>query len=309
MEQGARWDVAIIGAGMAGLSTAVWARRLGLSAIVLEAEPHPGGQLRTIQGNIIDYPGLDLVSGETLGERLRRQAEAAGADLRLDLAVRRVDVATRTCYTDGETVAAGALVLATGLTRRRLGVPGEAEFERSGLLRRPSRAPQWYQGKRVAVVGGGDRAVENALLLARVASQVYLVHRRAELRARPDFQQQMIAEPTIQRLLETEVRAFRLGGSAPLTLTLAPAAGGQAFDLPVDTACVYIGNQPNTALLEGQAKLTPEGYLHTDATGRTSLSDVYAVGDVCTPPQYQSLVTAAGQAMAVAKQIALSQSK
>lgn len=307
MGRGECWDVAIVGAGMAGLGTAVWARRLGLSAVVLEAAPQEGGQLRAIQGHIVDYPGLGRLRGRTLADRLRRQAEAAGAELRLEQPVRRIDGSTRTCQTDGGSITAGAVVLATGLSRRRLGVPGEAEFLASPLLRRPSRAPQFYRDKRVAVVGGGDRALENALLLARVAGRVYLIHRREGFRARPDFQQAIAGEPIIEPLLRTEVRAMRLGGAAPLTLEL--MQGDIPLALPVDTACIYIGNQPNTELLQGQVEQTESGYIVTDGTGRTSLPGIYAVGDVCTPPQFQSLVTAAGQAMAVAKQIALKRSE
>jgi thioredoxin reductase (NADPH) len=287
------WDVVVVGAGFAGLSTALWARRLGLSAVVLERESREGGSLLRIAGPIIDYPGV-VAAGAELADALRSQLAQAGAGLLPGRPVQRVDAAARTCWTAEGPVQGRALVLATGLSPRRLGVSGEELV----TGRRPSREPEWFRGRRVAVIGGGDRAAENALLLAETAAAVWLIHRRDALRAMPEFQQQLLASP-VTMLLGTAVTALEAQGQEMLV-----RLDGQE-PLPVDVVCAYIGNRPNTGLVEGQVLVTSDGYVATDRHGQTDLPGVYAAGDVCTASEYQSLATATGQAMIVAKHIAL----
>lgn len=294
------WDVVVIGAGMAGLSTAIWARRLGLSALVLERNREPGGQLTAIHGRIIDYPGLDLPDGAALVNQLVRQAHEAGAEIRLDWPVLAVDAAARSCMTPQGVVSGGALVIATGLRARRLEVPGEESLHERQLVRRPSHDLAWFAGKRVAVIGGGDRAAENSLMLGQVADRVYLLHRGERLRARPEFTAQLAAHGRIEARLKARVTAFEVGEDDRVTIALEGAA-----PLVVDGVCVYIGNRPNSELVAGQVALDGDGYIITDRQGQTSQPGVFAVGDVCTPPAFQSLATAAGQAMAAAKQAAL----
>ncbi|HWI50887.1 MAG TPA: FAD-dependent oxidoreductase [Symbiobacteriaceae bacterium] len=300
MDARERWNVAVIGGGIAGLSAAIWARRLGLSTLVLEQEAEAGGQLRRIAQPIIDYPGLEGTTGVALSQRLRQQAETAGAVFRPSCPVAGIDVAARLCHTAGGAIAGDALVLAAGISPRRLGVPGEAEVP----LHRPSEEPDWFRGKRVAVVGGGDRAAENALLLATVAREVHLIHRGHRLRARPSFQAQILAAGQVRLHLAAEVTALHTDGPAPVLIDL--RREGSLQSLPVDACCIYVGNRPNTELVAGQVALSPEGYVITDRDGRSSAPGFYAVGDLCTAPAYQSLATAAGQAMVVAKHIALS---
>ncbi|HYF94056.1 MAG TPA: NAD(P)/FAD-dependent oxidoreductase [Symbiobacteriaceae bacterium] len=297
-----RYNVVIIGAGIGGLSTAIWARRLGLSALVLDDGPEAGGQLRSIVQPIVDYPGLHGETGTTLAERLRTQAEAAGALLRPAARVLRIDAAARRCETATGAVTGDAVVLATGLAERRLGVPGEADLVPRGLRRRPTKEPCWFRGKRVAVVGGGDRAAENALLLTALAQRVHLLHRGDRLRARQSFQEAIAAGPLVDLRLETEVVAIHCHGDV---IRLDLVCRSLPETLAVDALCIYIGNRPNTELVEGQVALLPEGYVIIDRDGQSSLPGIYAVGDVCTPPRYQSLATAAGQAMVAAKHIAL----
>lgn len=298
-----QWNVVIIGGGIAGLSAAIWARRLGLSTLVLEQAAEAGGQLRSIVQPIVDYPGLEGATGAELSRRLREQAEASGALLRPSRPVERIDCARRCCYVGEEAVSGGALVLATGLSARQLGVPGEAELAARGLRHRPSREPLWFRGKRVAVVGGGDRAAENALLLGSVAREVHLLYRGGQLRARAGFVELLQAACATSLHPLTTVTAIRFSGDEVLVDIGQPGGPGT---LTLDAICIYIGNRPNTDLVEGQVDLTEAGYLVTDRNGRSSVLGIYGVGDVCTPPEYQSLTTAAGQAMVVAKHIALS---
>lgn len=296
------WDLVIIGAGMAGLSTAIWARRLGLTALVLEQAPQAGGQLTAIGGRIFDYPGLDLPQGSVLTERLLKQAADWGVALRLDQPVLRVSADRLSCATHSGEVAGRALVFATGLRPRRLEVEGEEELYRRQLVRRPSHDLPWFRGRRVAVVGGGDRAVENALMLAPVARQVVLLTRGENLRARAPLVEAMQTEPAILHRACAHVRRFQAAGEQ-VRLSLDEA--GRPAELEVDAVCIYVGNQPNTDLLSGQVALDAEGYVITDRYGQSSQPGLYAVGDVCTQPPYQSLSTAGGQAMVAAKHIAL----
>ncbi|MFZ5827468.1 MAG: NAD(P)/FAD-dependent oxidoreductase [Bacillota bacterium] len=296
------WDLIIIGAGMAGLSTAIWARRLGLSALVLEREQQPGGQLTAIRGRIVDYPGLDLPEGAALTERILRQAREAGAELRPDWEAQAVDAAGLTCEATNGQVTGRAMVIATGLTARRLGVDGEEELYRHRLVRRPSHDMAWFRSKRVVVIGGGDRAVENALMLAATASQVTLLHRGPQLRARAPLAAPLRAHPQVELRLNTSVTRFAVADGRA---RIAARSGSTPVELEADAVCIYIGNRPNSGLVQGQVELDSEGYIVTDRYGRTSVPHLYAVGDVCTPPSFQSLATAAGQAMVAAKQIAL----
>lgn len=296
------WDLIIIGAGMAGLSTAIWARRLGLSPLVLEREKQPGGQLTAIRGRIVDYPGLDLPEGAVLTERLLRQARETGAELRLDWQAEAVDAAALTCETARGRLAGRSIVIATGLTARRLGVDGEEELYRHHLVRRPSHDLPWFRSRRVVVIGGGDRAVENALMLATVARQVTLLHRGPQLRAREPLAAPLRAHPGVTIRLNTMTTGFTVTENL---VRVAALSEGARVELEADAVCIYIGNRPNSALVQSQAELDSAGYIITDRYGRTSVPHLYAVGDVCTPPSFQSLATAAGQAMVAAKQIAL----
>lgn len=295
-------DMVIVGAGMAGLSTAIWARRLGLSAVVLEREAAPGGQLTVIRGKIVDYPGVDLPDGAALTDRLLRQAREAGAEIRLDWKVEAVEADRLTYQTAHGPVTGRNLVIATGITARRLGIPGEEELYRARLVRRPSHDLAWFAGKRVAVIGGGDRAAENGLMLAEVAGQVVVLHRGERLRARQSLAEPLLAHRRVAVRWQSKPARFVVGEQGVRIETEGP---GQAEPTEVDAVCIYIGNQPNSDLVAGQAERDPEGYIVTDRYGQTSLPGLYAVGDVCTLPPYQSLVTAGGQAMVVAKQIAL----
>lgn len=294
-----RWDLVIVGAGMAGLSTAIWARRLGLSALVLEQRPVVGGQLSGLR-ELVDYPGVPETTGDGLASNLRRQAEAMGAVLQTQRQVLRLDAASLTLETAAGPLVARSIVLATGLRPRRLGVPGEERL----VLRRPSHEPDWFRCKRVAVIGGGDRAAENSLLLTETASQIHLIHRSAALRARADFAQAVATHLAIDLRLDAQVTAFATEGDQ---VCVEGMQHGQPWSLLVDGVCIYIGNQPNSELVRGQAGCDQAGYVQVDQHMESSIPGLFAVGDVSTPPAYQSLVWAAGQGMVAAKQIALRQ--
>jgi thioredoxin reductase (NADPH) len=187
------------------------------------------------------------------------------------------------------------LVLATGLSPRRLGVPGEDALYRAGLVRRPTQEPDWFRDRDVVVIGGGDRAVENALLLTRIAHSVTLVHRRDHLRARPALAEQLPAAG-VRLLLGLSVQSIQIEAeNAELTLS-----DGRA--ITAGAVCPYLGNSPNLSLLRGLWA----GELVTDRWGATALPGLWAVGDLATPAPFQSLSRAVGDGMGAAKAILLS---
>jgi thioredoxin reductase (NADPH) len=303
MPQPDRWDMVIVGAGIAGLSAAIWGRRLGLSTLVLDGAANPGGQLQRIPFPIPDYPALNGIMGPELADRLFKHAQQVGAAIRLGQSVEHLDLTKLEAQTAVDRFSARALVIATGIAPRRLDVPGEEAVQRAGLIRRPSYEPEWFKGKRVAVIGGGDRAVENALALSSIAARVTLIHRGQQLRALGKFQKALAAAPRVELLLERRVERFALtGSSAVLYLTPEPLLPS----LEVDAVCVYIGSEVPTASFGGQLVTTEVGLIQVDREGQTSSPGVFAIGDGCTPSRNQSLSSAAGQAMWVAKRVALS---
>lgn len=301
-----RWDLIIIGAGAAGLSTALWAGRLGLPALVLERDDRPGGQLHLHRLPVVDYPGLPVTEPQVMVEELAAGARRMGATVRYGCTVTAIQpvhddpqVRWRIESSEGRFLARD-LVVATGLSPRRLTVPGADELYRAGLVRRPTQEPDWFRGRDVVVIGGGDRAAENALLLGPLARSVTLIHRRSTLRARPALAEPL-PEAGVRLLLGQSVDRIDLAaGRALLHLS-----DGQSIE--ADGVCPYIGNGPNTDLLHDLMPLGADE-VETDRWGATGLPGLWAVGDLATAPPYQSLSRAAGDGMGVAKAIVLSHS-
>ncbi|HEU5131818.1 MAG TPA: FAD-dependent oxidoreductase, partial [Pyrinomonadaceae bacterium] len=185
-------DVIIIGAGPAGLSTAFWCDELGLDTLVLEQAENVGGQLHRVYNPISNYLGLKARNGEELLERFAADVDSADFDLWTQTAITSVDLkAKRVSLASGEELQSIALVIATGVRPRELGVPGEKEFVGKGMIESGARDRDLFAGHDVCVVGGGDAAVENALQLAEVCPTVTLVHRGKKLRARPEFTERL----------------------------------------------------------------------------------------------------------------------
>lgn len=298
-------DAVIIGAGPAGLSAALWCRRLGLRVVVLEQGAEPGGQMREILHPVGDYPGVTAPAGPALAALFARQALAAGAEVRPGAAVRSL-----TPLPDGVRVEAGATavtarraIVASGSRPRRLGVPGEAEMIARGEVWRGSRDRERFAGLPVAVVGGGDRAAQNALLLAEAGARVTLIHRSSRFRARRALLGPALAHPRVRVLAGAAVR--RILGRERVEGVEVALGGGEFLVLPVAAVFVYIGMEPNVEFLGGRAALEGDGTLRVDRTGATSLPGVWAAGDVCTPAAFRSIPAAAGQGMVAAKALAL----
>jgi thioredoxin reductase (NADPH) len=288
----------IIGAGPAGYTAAIYAARAGLSPLLV-AGLQPGGQL-TITTDVENYPGFaEAIQGPWLMEQMRAQAEHVGTRILHDL-VTRVELAAhpfRATLDGGAIIEAEAVVIATGAQARWLGVPGEKELSGFGVSACATCDGFFFRGQDVAVIGGGNSAVEEALYLANLARHVTLVHRRDSLRAERILQQRLFARENVTVLWDMATEAM-LGTDAPRpvarALALRHVKTGERRELPVDGVFVAIGHDPATALFRGQLSMDEGGYLTVDpGSTRTSVAGVFAAGDVADKT-YRQAVTAAG---------------
>jgi thioredoxin reductase (NADPH) len=287
-------DVVILGAGPAGLTAAIYAARANLSPIVITG-PLFGGQL-ALTTEVENFPGFpDGVLGPELMELMKRQAERFGAEVRIG----EVTEVTLTRYPlrlnlDGELLETKTLIVATGATARLLDVPGEATFFGKGVSTCATCDGFFYRGKTVAVVGGGDSAVEEGTFLTRYASKVYVIHRRDRLRASQILQDRAMQNEKISFIWDTVVEEIigkeDTGVSAA---RLHNMKTGVEEELPVDGVFIAIGHTPTTTLFDGQLKLDTQGYIVTDSRMHTNLRGVFACGD-CQDHIYRQAVTAAG---------------
>ncbi|MCX8134994.1 MAG: thioredoxin-disulfide reductase [Roseococcus sp.] len=288
----------IIGAGPAGYTAAIYAARAGLAPVVI-AGLQPGGQL-TITTDVENYPGFaEAVQGPWLMEQMRAQAEHVGATIAHDL-VTKVDLSRRpflAACDSGDVYLAEALIIATGAQARWLGVPGEKELSGFGVSACATCDGFFFRGKDVAVIGGGNSAVEEALYLSNLARHVTLVHRRDSLRAERILQQRLFARANVT-ILWNQVTEAMLGTEGPRPvargLLLRDARTGARQELPVEGIFVAIGHDPATALFRGQLAMDESGYLAVaPGSTRTSVEGVFAAGDVADKV-YRQAVTAAG---------------
>lgn len=294
------FDVLIIGAGPAGLSAAIWCADLGLRAAVFEKGPEAGGQLLSIYNPITNYPGLITENGRALRDRFMETFENTKVPLMLSTEIAAIDVEKTSIITaDGGQYFARAVIFATGVRRRRLNVPGEDKFRGKGIIESGSRDKLFVRDKIVAIIGGGDAALENALILAEHASRVHVIHRRNKFRAREDFVKQAAQNPKIDFIFDTGITAID-GTESVNSISLLNQKTQQASLLPVDELLIRIGVEPNTDLLQGKIELDADGYAVVDPTGQTSAPGVYAVGDSANPIS-PTIATAIGTAASAVK--------
>ncbi len=289
--------VLIIGAGPAGYTAAIYAARAALKP-VLVAGLQPGGQLM-ITTDVENYPGFaDVIQGPWLMEQMRRQAEHVGTQVIEDI-VTAIDLSRRPFRATGDsgtTYLADSVVIATGAQARWLGIPSEKRFQGFGVSACATCDGFFFRGKRVAVIGGGNSAVEEALYLTHHAAQVTLVHRRDSLRAEKILQQRLFTNPKVTVVWDHVVDEI-LGTEQPPGVTglrLRHARTGAAQELALDGVFIAIGHSPTTSLFKGQLEMDAEGYILTapDST-RTSVPGVFAAGDV-QDKVFRQAVTAAG---------------
>jgi thioredoxin reductase (NADPH) len=276
-------DVIIIGAGAAGWSAALWCDGLGLDTLVLEAGAEVGGQLLSIHHAVENYLGCRAASGRELRDAFAVQVDEAEFDLWTEVEIESVDLAAkRVALRSGEQLQSISLIIATGVRRKALGIAGEAELRGRGMIESARRDRELFAGKDVCVIGGGDAAVENALLLAEVCPTVTLVHRGKRLRARTEFVERLrmnhcvtvFTEATVRRIIgESEVEGveiFRRGAIKP-------------FEMAVRGVLVRIGAEPNTELFREQLHMDERGFIVVTGEQETSAGNVFAAGDVSNP--------------------------
>jgi thioredoxin reductase (NADPH) len=296
-------DVIIIGAGPAGLAAAMWCDELGLDTLVLEQNEQTGGQLHFIYGAIENYPGVRANNGREFFERFSERAGAAEFDLWTNVEIEAVDLkAKRIRLRSGEELQSISIILATGVRRRQLGISGEAEFVGHGIIESPSRDREEFAGRDVCVIGGGDAAAENALLLAEVCPTVTLVNRSKRLRARPTFVQQLQGQHCITVFPESVVTRI-MGNDEVEAVEILRKDALQPFQMAVRGVAIRIGVEPNTDLFRDQLQLDDGGYAVVNSQQETNVANVFAIGDV-TNPLAPTISGAAGNGATAAKVIA-----
>lgn len=291
------YDTIVIGGGPAGYTAALYAVRSGLSTLVLE-KFSPGGQM-TQTAQIDNYPGFhEGIDGFTLGYQMQLGAHRFGAET-VQTEVLAVDLKAnpKVITTDMGEYRARTVIIATGADHKHLGIEGETELIGRGVGYCAACDGMLYRGKTVAVVGGGNTAVADALFLSRICAKVYLIHRRDSLRASKIYHEPLENTGNIQILWNATVET--LHSEQKLTgATLRQVKTGETVELPLDGLFVSVGQAPNTALFRGQLDLDEAGYIISGETTETSIPGVYAAGDVRTKELRQVVTAAADGAVA-----------
>lgn len=289
-------DILIVGGGPAGLTAGIYASRAGMRSIVLESG-FAGGQASTTD-RIENYPGFpEGVGGMELMMAFEQQyGRLGGGEVRYD-GVQSLNLEEKTAVTAaGEVISARAVILCMGAEPRKLGVPGEVELTGQGVSYCATCDGMFFRGKTVAVVGGGDTAVEDAAYLKRLAT-VKVIHRRDELRAASRAGEALMADPDVEKLLSHTVEKIERQDGL-LCLTLKDLKSGQVRTLAVDGLFVAVGTQPRTELVRGQLALDGAGYVVAGEDTRTEIPGVFAAGDLRARPLKQVITAAADGAVA-----------
>ncbi|HET6779395.1 MAG TPA: thioredoxin-disulfide reductase [Gemmatimonadales bacterium] len=293
-------DVVIVGAGPAGLCAALYAGRGLLRSVLLERGV-PGGELLNTEW-IDDYPGFEHVLGRQLADLMTAHAVKFGADIRQDTVesiVRRDDGIFEVTTALGHSYEAPTVILTAGGTPTKLEVPGELEYAGRGVSYCAVCDGAFFKGEILAVIGGGDAAVEEADYLTRYAAKVYVIHRRDEFRASKILQERLFANPKIEVIWNKQVHEFTGGPAGLQTVEMVDTVTGQKSSLAASGAFIFIGFRPNTGLVKQHVEHDPSGYLITDDRMMTSIPGLFAAGDLRSQLTRQ-ITTAVGDATTAA---------
>jgi thioredoxin reductase (NADPH) len=288
-------EVIIIGSGPAGYTAGIYAARAGLNPLLIASSVEAGGELMKTT-EVENYPGFPSgLQGPELMDAFRAQAERFGTEVLLDDVI-EVDLAGTTKIVKtggGQTFEAKTVILATGAAYRELGLPREKELSGHGVSWCATCDGFFFREKTIAVVGGGDSAMEEATFLTRFASKVYLIHRRDSFKASKIMQERAMANPKIEVIWNTEI-AELLGDAKLNGVTIRNLVDGTEAKLDLDGLFIAIGNDPRVWLVENQIELTSEKFIQVEGrSSKTSLPGVFACGDVIDPT-YRQAITAAG---------------
>jgi thioredoxin reductase (NADPH) len=292
------YDVVIVGGGPGGLTAGIYAMRAALKTVLIE-KGAPGGQV-TLSDEVENWPGTEHIGGAELAMNMYQHAQSYGLEIRsqeatavepgLDLHQVRLD--------SGEIVQTHAIILSTGGRPRQLGIAGEAEFYGKGVSYCAVCDGFFFRGKTVMVVGGGDSAVEEALYLAKLAKRVYIAHRRDELRASRILQQRAMADCNIEILWNTVPVEIHADAGGVNRVSLLDTRTHEPRDMAVDGVFVFIGFEPNNALVPAGVKQNALGYVITDEKCQTAIPGIFAVGDLREKYARQIVTAAADGAVA-----------
>jgi thioredoxin reductase (NADPH) len=297
------YQVIIIGGGPAGISSLLWCHSLGLQAILLEQSSELGGQMLQMYHPVLEYPGLPDQTGLELRDAFETHLRAYELNYRVNCHISEIKLSEHRLRINDESLTAAAIIIATGARNRRLGLLAEEKLIGNLISYSASRDQQKFAGQNVCVVGGGDSAFEDAWLMAEVCPRVTLIHRSANFRARPEWRQRVFDHPRISLLPNSEIVALNQTTNDLIELTVAERVARTRQQVIIGGLFVRLGIEPNTAFLQGQVELDEAGYIITDQAQKTSLPNVYGVGDVCRPVCL-SIATAIGHGAIAAKSIA-----
>lgn len=293
------YDLIIVGSGPAGLSAAVYAKRAMLNTLVIEKQPMSGGQILNTY-EVDNYLGLPMINGFDMGMKFREHADQLGAEFKVTQVSEIIDKKdTKEVHlADGSIVEAKALILATGAHYRKLEVPGEAELTGKGVSYCATCDGAFFRGKTVAVVGGGDVALEDAQFLARGCEKVYVIHRRDEFRGAKILQSKLMELPNVEIIWDTVVTKIN-GNEKVTSIELENKRTSTLRELDVDGVFIAIGILPDSGLLKGIVEMDKGGYIIADETGATNRPGIYVAGDIRSKKLRQIITAAADGANAV----------
>ena len=278
-----KFDVIIVGGGPAGMSAAVWCSDLGMTSVVLEKARELGGQLNKIHAPITNYLGVCAENGRAIRDVFAGQISGIEDRVRTGTNVIAIDPYNLTVtLDDGKTIIGGAIVIATGVRRRQLSIPGEREFAGRGVLESGAAARGQLSGKRVVIAGGGDAAFENAIILGEDAKLVTLLHRSSNFSARTEFVSQVRDHPKVNIIPDVTMSKI-IGKEAVEAVEYTDRVTGETTEVAADAVLIRIGVVPNTDLLPNEIVLDGHGYIVVDRSCMTNIPLVFAVGDVSNP--------------------------
>lgn len=293
-------DTVIIGSGPAGLTAAIYASRAALNFVVLEKAGYSGGQIIT-SNDLDNYPGMPHVDGASFSMALQEHAESLGAQIK-EAEVTEIEHTPDEFYIvkvkDGDDIATKSVILATGATPRHLQIPGESKYMSRGVHYCATCDGAFYRNKDVAVIGGGNTALEDALFLSKLCHKVYLVHRRDELRGDKQEQEKIFAQDNIEFVKSALPKVIK-GDKKVTALEIELKKTGEHKDLAVDAVFVAVGMLPNNQLVPDYVEMDESGYVIADETGKTSARGFFVAGDLRTKVLRQVITAAADGANAV----------
>lgn len=292
------YDALIIGGGPAGYTAAIYAARAGMDTLVVE-KFSPGGQM-TQTAQIDNYPGFeDGIDGFSLGYKMQQSALRFGAEnLQAEVLSVSLEGKTKSVLTSEGEISARSIIIATGAEHRHLGLPGEDELIGKGVGYCAACDGMFFKGKTVAVIGGGNSAAADALLLSKICKKVYVIHRRDSLRAEKVYHEPLLKADNVEFVWNSIATEF-IADDTVKGIRIRNLADGSEREISLDGIFISIGRSPQTELFKGKLELDKNGYIVADESTRTSIDGVFAVGDVRTKPVRQIVTAVADGATAV----------